>query len=103
MRLENTQAGNAGLKTSRGRRWLLLRNHRRNVLGIGSILLARSIKALFWSAVINGFRWLYPLCSLMWVGRSGGTMPLHGCSPTLTLGWATTGIMAAAAIAMLLF
>ncbi len=62
------------------------------------------IKALFWSAVINGFVAVPVMAAMMWVGSRRDQMGRFTVAPlTLTLGWATTAIMAAAAVAMLLF
>jgi Mn2+/Fe2+ NRAMP family transporter len=75
------------------------------VLGIGIDFSSLDpIKALFWSAVINGFVAVPVMAAMMWVGSRRDQMGRFTVAPlTLTLGWATTAIMAAAAIAMLLF
>ncbi len=60
------------------------------------------IKALFWSAVINGFVAVPVMAAMMWVGSRRDQMGRFTVGPlTLTLGWAATAIMAAAAMAML--
>jgi NRAMP (natural resistance-associated macrophage protein)-like metal ion transporter len=60
------------------------------------------IKALFWSAVVNGFVAVPVMASMMWVatqrdsmGRFVATLPIR------ILGWAATGIMALAAASMI--
>jgi NRAMP (natural resistance-associated macrophage protein)-like metal ion transporter len=75
------------------------------ILGIGIEFSSLDpIKALFWSAVINGFVAVPVMAAMMWVGSRRDQMGRFTLAPlTLTLGWATTAIMAAAAIAMLLF
>jgi NRAMP (natural resistance-associated macrophage protein)-like metal ion transporter len=75
------------------------------ILGIGIDFSSLDpIKALFWSAVINGFVAVPVMAAMMWVGSRRDQMGRFTVAPlTLILGWATTAIMAAAAIAMLLF
>jgi hypothetical protein len=75
------------------------------ILGIGIDFSSLDpIKALFWSAVINGFVAVPVMAAMMWVGSQRDQMGRFTVAPlTLTLGWATTAVMAAAAIAMLLF
>jgi NRAMP (natural resistance-associated macrophage protein)-like metal ion transporter len=61
------------------------------------------IKALFWSAVINGFVAVPVMAAMMWVGSRRDQMGRFTVRPlTLALGWATTAVMAVAALAMLI-
>jgi Mn2+/Fe2+ NRAMP family transporter len=61
------------------------------------------IKALFWSAVINGFVAVPVMAAMMWVGSSRSQMGRFTVSPlALVLGWTTTAVMAVAALAMLI-
>jgi NRAMP (natural resistance-associated macrophage protein)-like metal ion transporter len=61
------------------------------------------IKALFWSAVINGFVAVPVMAAMMWVGSRRDQMGRFTVRPlTLALGWVTTAIMAVAALAMLI-
>ena len=60
------------------------------------------IKALYWSAVINGVIAVPMMAAMMYVSGHSGLMGGFVCSPTLKwLGWLSTAVMAAAAIAML--
>jgi NRAMP (natural resistance-associated macrophage protein)-like metal ion transporter len=60
------------------------------------------IKALFWSAVINGFVAVPVMAAMMWVGSRRDQMGRFTVAPlALTLGWATTAIMGLAALATL--
>jgi Mn2+/Fe2+ NRAMP family transporter len=54
------------------------------------------IKALFWSAVINGFVAVPVMAAMMWVGSRRDQMG------RFTVGWVTTAVMAVAALAMLI-
>ena len=59
------------------------------------------IKALFWSAVINGFVAVPIMAAMMRVGSQRTQMGRFTVSPVvLVLGWVATAVMAAAAIAM---
>jgi NRAMP (natural resistance-associated macrophage protein)-like metal ion transporter len=61
------------------------------------------IKALFWSAVINGFVSVPVMAAMMWVGSRRDQMGRFTVGPlTLALGWVTTAVMAVAALAMLI-
>ena len=61
------------------------------------------IKALFWSAVINGFVAVPVMAAMMWVGSRRDQMGRFTVRPlTLALGWVTTAVMAVAALAMLI-
>ena len=61
------------------------------------------IKALFWSAVVNGVVAVPIMAAMMMVVSRGSAMGKFTASLTLRLvGWAATGVMAAAAIAMLI-
>ena len=60
------------------------------------------IKALFWSAVINGFVAVPIMAAMMWVASQRSQMGRFTVTlPVLMFGWAATIIMAAAAITML--
>jgi NRAMP (natural resistance-associated macrophage protein)-like metal ion transporter len=60
------------------------------------------IKALFWSAVINGFVAVPIMTAMMVVVSRRGRMKEFTASPTLLwFGWGATAVMAIAAIAML--
>jgi NRAMP (natural resistance-associated macrophage protein)-like metal ion transporter len=60
------------------------------------------IKALFWSAVINGFVAVPVMAAMMWVGSRRDQMGRFTVRPlTLALGWVTAAAMAVAALAML--
>ena len=74
------------------------------ILGIGIDLSdLEPIKALFWSAVINGFVAVPMMGAMMWVGSRRTQMGKFTVSRSaLLLGWATTGIMALASLAMLI-
>ncbi len=59
------------------------------------------IKALFWSAVLNGVVAVPIMAAMMVVVSRKSAMGVFRASPLLLgLGWAATGIMAAAAVAM---
>ena len=61
------------------------------------------IKALFWSAVINGFVAVPVMAAMMSVGSRRDQMGRYTVRPlTLVLGWLTTAVMAVAALAMLI-
>ena len=70
-------------------------------LGVGYVGLD-PIKALYWSAVLNGVIAVPMMAALMVVASNRGKMGEFRVGPVLgTLGWLTTAIMAAAAITML--
>jgi NRAMP (natural resistance-associated macrophage protein)-like metal ion transporter len=59
------------------------------------------IKALFWSAVINGLVAVPVMCLIMLLSRNRHVMKSYRLSPWLTfLGWSATLFMAALAVAM---
>ena len=59
------------------------------------------IKALFWSAVINGVTAVPIMAMIMLLGMRRGVMGQFTLSPTLTgLGWLSTAVMGAAAVGM---
>ena len=61
------------------------------------------IRALFWTAVINGILAVPLLVLVMLVSSNGAIMGRHKSGPLLnTVGWLTTGVMFAAAVALLL-
>ncbi|WP_223215847.1 Nramp family divalent metal transporter [Rhizobium herbae] len=61
------------------------------------------IKALFWSAVVNGFVAVPVMAAMMIVvGRHDRMKEFTASTPLLFFGWGATAIMAAAVIAMLL-
>ena len=61
------------------------------------------IKALFWSAVINGVVAVPIMIMMMLLARRSDVMDRFTLKPGLTIvGWAATGVMAAAAVGMLL-
>lgn len=60
------------------------------------------IKALFWSAVINGFVAVPIMAAMMWVASQRNQMGRFTVStPAFIFGWAATAVMAVAAIVML--
>jgi Mn2+/Fe2+ NRAMP family transporter len=62
------------------------------------------IRALFWSAVINGFVAVPVMAAMMWLAQSHRQMGRYRLSRSLQiLGWSATGLMAAAALSMLIF
>ena len=62
------------------------------------------IRALFWSAVINGFVAVPVMAAMMWLAQSHGQMGRYKVSrPIQVLGWLATALMAAAALSMLIF
>jgi NRAMP (natural resistance-associated macrophage protein)-like metal ion transporter len=62
------------------------------------------IRALFWSAVINGFVAVPVMAAMMWVGGRRDQMGRFTVAPAvLILGWGATAVMAAAAAAMIVF
>jgi Mn2+/Fe2+ NRAMP family transporter len=62
------------------------------------------MRALFWSAVINGIVAVPVMVAMMWVGSQRGQMGRFTLSPViLVLGWAATATMAAAVFAMFAF
>ncbi len=72
------------------------------ILGVGMIWSPFDpIKALFWSAVINGVVAVPIMVVMMIVVSSTKTMGRYTASPMMRVfGWSATGVMAAAAIAM---
>ena len=74
------------------------------LLGIGIDLSPLDpIKALFWSAVINGFVAMPVMAAIMWVGSRRDQMGRFTVGPlTLALGWVTTAVVAGAALAILI-
>lgn len=73
------------------------------VLGLGiEFSSIDPIKALFWSAVINGFAAVPIMAAMMWVASRRSQMGRFTVTPTvLAFGWGATAIMAVAALAML--
>jgi NRAMP (natural resistance-associated macrophage protein)-like metal ion transporter len=73
------------------------------VLGLGiEFSSIDPIRALFWSAVINGFVAVPIMAAMMWVASRRSQMGRFTVTvPVLVFGWAATAIMAAAALAML--
>jgi NRAMP (natural resistance-associated macrophage protein)-like metal ion transporter len=60
------------------------------------------IKALFWSAVINGFVAVPIMAAMMWVASQPSQMGRFTVTqPVLVFGWAATAVMATAAFIML--
>jgi Mn2+/Fe2+ NRAMP family transporter len=60
------------------------------------------IRALYWSAVVNGVIAVPMMAAMMIVARSRKRMGAFTAGPTLSvLGWLSTAVMAAAAVAML--
>jgi Mn2+/Fe2+ NRAMP family transporter len=60
------------------------------------------IKALFWSAVINGFVAVPIMAAMMWVASRPSQMGRFTVTqPVLVFGWAATAVMATAAFIML--
>ncbi len=60
------------------------------------------IKALYWSAVLNGVIAVPLMAAMMYVARHGGKMGRYSAGPVLSsLGWLSTAVMAAAAITMI--
>ena len=60
------------------------------------------IKALYWSAVINGIVAVPVMAAMMWLSGSAkvmGTFAVTG--PARLLGWLATAVMASAVIAMI--
>jgi NRAMP (natural resistance-associated macrophage protein)-like metal ion transporter len=75
------------------------------VLGIGIDLSGfDTIRALFWSAVINGFVAVPVMAAMMFVASRRDQMKRFTVSGgTLVLGWAATAVMAAAVLCMVVF
>jgi Mn2+/Fe2+ NRAMP family transporter len=73
------------------------------VLGLGiEFSSIDPIRALFWSAVINGFVAVPIMAAMMWVASRRSQMGRFTVTvPVFVFGWAATAIMAAAALAML--
>jgi Mn2+/Fe2+ NRAMP family transporter len=62
------------------------------------------IRALFWSAVINGFVAVPVMAAMMWLAQHPDQMGRYKVSsPIQVLGWSATALMAAAAMSMLIF
>jgi Mn2+/Fe2+ NRAMP family transporter len=60
------------------------------------------IRALFWSAVINGFVAVPIMAAMMWVASQRSQMGRFTVTlPVLVFGWAATAIMAVAVLVML--
>jgi NRAMP (natural resistance-associated macrophage protein)-like metal ion transporter len=60
------------------------------------------IKALYWSAVLNGVIAVPMMVAMMYVARHGGKMGRFSAGPVLTsLGWLSAAVMAAATITMI--
>lgn len=74
------------------------------ILGIGiSLSNLNPIKALFYSAVINGFVAVPIMAAMMLVAHRGDLLGKFTARPLLlTLGWLATSVMAAAALAMVI-
>jgi Mn2+/Fe2+ NRAMP family transporter len=72
------------------------------VIALASIWLPIDpIKMLFWSAVINGVVSVPILGAMMVVARSRHQMGIYVANPwQRILGWAATGVMAVAVVAM---
>jgi NRAMP (natural resistance-associated macrophage protein)-like metal ion transporter len=75
------------------------------LLGLGmEFLPIDPIRALFWSAVINGFVAVPIMAGMMMVvGRTARMKQFTASRTLLAVGWAATAIMALAAVAMLVF
>jgi NRAMP (natural resistance-associated macrophage protein)-like metal ion transporter len=75
------------------------------LLGVGiELVKVDSIKALFWSAVINGFVAVPIMAAMMFVASQRDQMKRFTVSgSTLFFGWAATAIMAVAALCMVVF
>jgi Mn2+/Fe2+ NRAMP family transporter len=75
------------------------------VLGIGiGFSPLDPIRALFWSAVINGFVAVPIMAAMMWLAGRRDQMGRYQISPLVQLlGWAATAVMAVAALSMLVF
>ena len=75
------------------------------LLGLGIVVSPLDpMKALFWSAVLNGVAAVPIMIGLMLVAQSRDQMGRFRASRPLRLfGWLATAVMAAAALAMLVF
>ena len=75
------------------------------ILGIGiGFSPLDPIRALFWSAVINGFVAVPVMAAMMWLAGRRDQLGRYTVSlPTQLLGWSATALMATASIAMLVF
>lgn len=75
------------------------------ILGVGlGFTPIDPIKALFWSAVVNGFVAVPAMAAMMWVATQRDSMGRFVANPFVrVLGWGATLIMAAAAASMLVF
>ena len=75
------------------------------VLGIGiGFSPLDPIRALFWSAVINGFVAVPIMAAMMWLAGRRDQMGRYTVSPSIQFfGWSATALMAAAALSMLVF
>jgi Mn2+/Fe2+ NRAMP family transporter len=73
------------------------------ILGIGiGFSPLDPIRALFWSAVINGFVAVPVMAAMMWLAGRRDQLGRYPVSlPTQLFGWSATALMAAASIAML--
>lgn len=62
------------------------------------------MRALFWSAVINGFVAVPIMAAMMWLAGRRDQMGRYKVSPSIQFfGWSATALMAAAALSMLVF
>ncbi len=62
------------------------------------------MRALFWSAVINGFVAVPIMAAMMWLAGRRDQMGRYKVSPFIQFfGWSATALMAAAALSMLVF
>jgi Mn2+/Fe2+ NRAMP family transporter len=72
--------------------------------GIGTVigyLELDPIKALVWSAIVNGVISVPIMAALMWIGQSERLMGDYTISPLHRLfGWAATSVMAVAVVLM---
>jgi NRAMP (natural resistance-associated macrophage protein)-like metal ion transporter len=75
------------------------------VLGIGiGFSPLDPMRALFWSAVINGFVAVPIMAAMMWLAGRRDQMGRYKVSPSIQFfGWSATALMAAAALSMLVF
>lgn len=73
--------------------------------GIGTVmgyLEVDPIKALVWSAIVNGVISVPIMAALLWIGQSERLMGPHTITPGhRVLGWTATGVMAVAVLVML--
>ena len=75
------------------------------ILGIGiGFSSLDPIRALFWSAVVNGFVAVPVMAAMMWLAGRRDQLGRYTVSrPTQVLGWLATVLIAAAALSMLVF